>query len=160
MSFVSVSPELLAAAAADLTNLNVGVAAANAAAADATTVLAPAAADEVSVAIATFFGLHGQSYRGVAMQMEAYHAQFVSTLRAGIGAYAYGELVNAQLTVLGVINTPTQVLLGRPLIGDGANATTPGGAGGAGGLLYGNGGAGAAGRRPGWWCWWGRGFVG
>ncbi len=39
------------------------------------------------------------------------------------------------------MNTPTQLLLGRPLIGNGANgAPGTGQAGGAGGLLYGNGG--------------------
>ena len=41
--------------------------------------------------------------------------------------------------------SPVKDLVGRPLFGNGANATTPGAAGAAGGLLYGNGGNGAAG---------------
>lgn len=45
--------------------------------------------------------------------------------------------------VLDVVNGPTQLLLGRPLIGDGANGG-PGQNGGDGGLLYGNGGNGGS----------------
>ncbi|WP_337360551.1 PGRS repeat-containing protein, partial [Mycobacterium tuberculosis] len=44
--------------------------------------------------------------------------------------------------VLGLINAPTQALLGRPLIGNGADGTAANPNGGAGGLLYGNGGNG------------------
>ncbi len=46
----------------------------------------------------------------------------------------------------GIVNAPTEALLGHPLIGNGANgAPGTGGAGGAGGLLFGSGGAGGAG---------------
>src|ERR1043165_7740426 len=45
-----------------------------------------------------------------------------------------------------LINAPTQLLLGRPLIGNGANgAAGTGQAGGAGGILWGNGGTGGSG---------------
>jgi len=44
--------------------------------------------------------------------------------------------------VLGVINEPAQTLLGRPLIGNGADGTAASPNGGAGGLLFGNGGNG------------------
>jgi hypothetical protein len=48
--------------------------------------------------------------------------------------------------VLGVVNAPTEALLGRPLIGNGANgAPGTGQAGGPGGILFGNGGAGGSG---------------
>ncbi|MEK0729033.1 hypothetical protein OSH23_24295, partial [Mycobacterium ulcerans] len=47
---------------------------------------------------------------------------------------------------LNLINTPTNALLGRPLIGNGANgAPGTGQAGGPGGILWGNGGAGGSG---------------
>jgi hypothetical protein len=48
--------------------------------------------------------------------------------------------------LLGIVNAPTDALLGRPLIGNGANgAPGTGAAGGDGGWLIGNGGAGGAG---------------
>ncbi|WP_079088989.1 PE family protein, partial [Mycobacterium tuberculosis] len=139
MSFVLIAPEFVTAAAGDLTNLGSSISAANASA-----VLA-AGADEVSARIAALFGGFGLEYQAISAQVAAYHQRFVQALSTGAGAYASAEAAAAEQIVLGVINAPTQALLGRPLIGDGANATTPGGAGGAGGLLFGNGGAGAAG---------------
>ncbi|BCI88559.1 hypothetical protein NIIDMKKI_37650 [Mycobacterium kansasii] len=53
------------------------------------------------------------------------------------------ELLQQQ--ALNLINAPTNLLLRRPLIGDGANGTAPGQPGQAGGLLLGNGGNGAPG---------------
>ncbi len=44
--------------------------------------------------------------------------------------------------ILGVINAPTELLLGRPLLGDGTAGTAASPNGGAGGLLIGNGGNG------------------
>ncbi len=150
MSFVLIAPEFVTAAAGDLTNLGSSISAANASAASATTQVLAAGADEVSARIAALFGGFGLEYQAISAQVAAYHQRFVQALSTGAGAYASAEAAAAEQIVLGVINAPTQALLGRPLIGDGANATTPGGAGGAGGLLFGNGGAGAAGRpaRP------------
>ncbi len=156
MSFVLIAPEFVTAAAGDLTNLGSSISAANASAASATTQVLAAGADEVSARIAALFGGFGLEYQAISAQVAAYHQRFVQALSTGAGAYASAEAAAAEQIVLGVINAPTQALLGRPLIGDGANATTPGGAGGAGGLLFGNGGAGAAGA-PGRWCrqrWW------
>ncbi len=83
--------------------------------------------------------------------MTAFHDQFVAALTAGGGLYSSAEAAAATplQDLLNVVNAPTQALLGRPLIGDGADGTAPGQAGGAGGLLYGNGGNGAAGTNPG-----------
>ncbi len=150
MSFVLIAPEFVTAAAGDLTNLGSSISAANASAASATTQVLAAGADEVSARIAALFGGFGLEYQAISAQVAAYHQRFVQALSTGAGAYASAEAAAAEQIVLGVINAPTQALLGRPLIGDGANATTPGGAGGAGGLLFGNGGAGAAGAaaRP------------
>ncbi|MCN4187133.1 PE family protein [Mycobacterium tuberculosis] len=145
MSFVLIAPEFVTAAAGDLTNLGSSISAANASAASATTQVLAAGADEVSARIAALFGGFGLEYQAISAQVAAYHQRFVQALSTGAGAYASAEAAAAEQIVLGVINAPTQALLGRPLIGDGANATTPGGAGGAGGLLFGNGGAG----RPG-----------
>lgn len=145
MSFLWVSPDSVAAAATDLSRLGSSVATSNAAAAVPTTQVLAAASDEVSLRIAALFGAHGREYQAVSALVEELQAQFTQTLRASAGSYVWTEVENAQRAVLGVINAPTMTLLGRPLIGDGANATVPGGAGGDGGILFGNGGAGAAG---------------
>ncbi len=141
MSFVLIAPEFVTAAAGDLTNLGSSISAANASAASATTQVLAAGADEVSARIAALFGGFGLEYQAISAQVAAYHQRFVQALSTGAGAYASAEAAAAEQIVLGVINAPTQALLGRPLIGDGANATTPGGAGGAGGLLFGGDGA-------------------
>ncbi|KAF3417715.1 PE family protein, partial [Mycobacterium tuberculosis variant bovis] len=145
MSFVLIAPEFVTAAAGDLTNLGSSISAANASAASATTQVLAAGADEVSARIAALFGGFGLEYQAISAQVAAYHQRFVQASSTGAGAYASAEATAAEQIVLGVINAPTQALLGRPLIGDGANATTPGGAGGAGGSGGGTGGAGGAG---------------
>lgn len=155
MSFVIAVPEFLSAAATDLANLGSTISAANAAASIPTTGVLAAGADDVSAAIAALFGAHAQAYQTISAQAATFHAQFVQTLSAGAGAYANAEAANVQQSLLNAINAPTQALLGRPLIGDGADGTAPGqnggagspGSGAAGGLggAGGNGGAGGGG---------------
>ena len=144
MSFLAVAPDWLTSAAADLENIGSTLGAANAAAAAPTTGLAAAAADEVSAAIATLFGGFGNEYQVVNAQVSAFHQQFVQSLGSASGAYASAEATAASVLdpVFAVINAPTQLLLGRPLIGDGAPGTAANPNGGGGGLLYGNGGNG------------------
>ena len=152
MSFVIAVPDVFTSAASDLAGLGSTIGAANAAAAVSTTGLAVAAADEVSAGIAAVFGMYADEYQAVSAQVAAFHEQFVRALTNTGGSYAAAEAVNVQAfgqavqqTALTAVNTPTQMLTGRPMIGDGANATTPGGAGAPGGLLTGNGGNGAPG---------------
>lgn len=152
MSFVIAVPEFLSAAATDLANLGSTISAANAAASIPTTGVLAAGADDVSAAIAALFGAHAQAYQTISAQAATFHAQFVQTLSAGAGAYANAEAANVQQSLLNAINAPTQALLGRPLIGDGADGTAPGQNGGAGGLGDGVGvdrGTGGAGGRGG-----------
>lgn len=161
MSFLVVVPEFLTSAAADVENIGSTLRAANAAAAASTTALAAAGADEVSAAVAALFARFGQEYQAVSAQASAFHQQFVQTLNSASGSYAAAEatiasqLQTAQHDLLGAVNAPTETLLGRPLIGDGAllgwgaNGGAgglgdgvgvdrgTGGAGGRGGLLYG-----------------------
>ncbi len=153
MSLVSVAPEMVAAAATDLADIGSAVRAANSAAAVSTTRLASAAADEVSVGIAALFGTHAQAYQALSAEASVFHEQFERALTAGAGLYAATEVANASplhtlgQEVLGAVNAPTQALLGRPLIGNGADgAPGSGQAGGAGGILVGNGGNGGSGR--------------
>ena len=67
-----------------------------------------------------------------------------STLFNALTETAAAEAANASPLQLveQLINAPSQALLGRPLIGDGANGTAANPNGGAGGLLWGNGGNG------------------
>jgi len=152
MSYLIAAPDLMATAAADVAGIGASLNAAHAAAATPTTALVSAAGDEVSAAIAALFSSHGQEYQTLNAQAAAFHAQFVQALNGAGSAYAAAEAANAsplqtlEDAILGVINAPTNLLLGRPLIGDGTNgAPGTGQAGGAGGILWGNGGAGGSG---------------
>ncbi|MCV7122770.1 PE family protein, partial [Mycobacterium lacus] len=148
MSFVILTPETMAGTAAQLQGIGSALGTANAAAAARITTVVGAGADEVSAAVAALFSSYAQAYHGVSVEAALFHDRFVQALTAGAGSYAAAEAAAATplQDLLGVINAPTQLLLGRPLIGDGANgAPGTGQAGGAGGLLYGNGGAGGSG---------------
>ncbi|OOK64833.1 PE family protein [Mycobacterium kansasii] len=110
--------------------------------------MVPAAADEISAAITALFANHAWTYQMLSRQANVFHAQFVEALSAASASYAATEAANASpleavvQDLLGVINAPTNALLGRPLIGDGATGTATNPNGGAGGLLFGNGGDG------------------
>ncbi|WP_415624198.1 PE family protein, partial [Mycobacterium intermedium] len=156
MSYLFAIPDVVSTAATTLANIGSALSEANAAAALATTDVMAAGADEVSAAIAAVFGLHAMDYQAIGAQASAFHEQFVRALTAGAGAYASAEAVNAAATanplqalqeqVLNLINTPTETLLGRPLIGNGTDGGVGTGEnGGAGGILWGNGGNGGSG---------------
>jgi hypothetical protein len=152
MSLLFAVPEVMTDATTNLANLGSTINAAHAAAAAPTTAMLAAAEDEVSAAIASMFSRYASAYQALSAQAAAFHAQLVRTLNAGAGAYAAAEAANAaplqtlQQDVLGLINAPINTLLGRPLIGNGANGITNaqgvGTPGGAGGFLYGDGGTG------------------
>jgi|SRR5271166_5746105 len=124
MSFVTVGPEAMLARAADLAGVGSLITDANALAAAETVALQAPAADAVSAAVAAVFGSHAQSYQAIGAQMAAFHDQFVQNLAAGGNAYAGAEAANVQQSLLDLINAPTQAVLGRPLIGDGAPGGT------------------------------------
>lgn len=132
----------------DLASIGSTVSAASAAASAPTVAILAAGADEVSIAVAALFGMHGQAYQALSVQASAFHQQFVQALTAG--AYSYASAEAAAVTPLqqlvDVINAPFRSALGRPLIGNGANGKPGTGQdGGAGGLLYGSGGNGGSG---------------
>ncbi|MGB9306650.1 MAG: PE family protein, partial [Mycobacterium sp.] len=135
MDLLVVAPEFVTAAATDLANVGSTLTQANAAAATPTSQLLAAASDEVSETIAALFGEHAQAYQARSAQAQGFHQQFVQLLTAGAGAYTAAEAANAGplQPLLDLINAPTQLLLGRPLIGDGANGATVAGVGQAGG---------------------------
>ena len=153
MSLLDVTPQLLASATADLKAIGSALDAARAAGAVPITGLLAAGADEISTAIATLFSNHAQAFHALGGQASAFHAQFVQTLNSAEGAYAAAEAANAsplQAVVQATSNTPWfspwQILTGRPLVGDGADAAAGTGKnGGNGGWIYGNGGDGGSG---------------
>ncbi|QUR68066.1 PE domain-containing protein [Mycobacterium spongiae] len=152
MSYLITAPDLLATAAEDVAGIGSSIRAANLAALAPTSTLMAAAGDEVSAAIASLFSGQAQEYQTLSAQVAGFHAQFVHALSRAGGAYAVAEAANASVLpavaedVLAVINAPARLLLGRPLIGDGANGLPgTGQAGEAGGILWGNGGMGGSG---------------
>ena len=94
MSFMTTQPDMLAAAASDLSLIGLAISADNAAAGPSTA-LVPAAADEVSALTAAQFAAHAQLYQAVAAQAAAIHEQFVNTLGTSAGSYAATEAANA-----------------------------------------------------------------
>lgn len=88
--------------------------------------------------------MHGQTYQALSARAAAFHERFVQALATGGGAYAAAEAasVSPLQSALDLLNAPTQALLGRPLVGNGANGAPGTGAnGGDGGILFGSGGA-------------------
>lgn len=153
MSFVLVATEALETAAADAAQIGSALTNGHLAAAIPTTQLAAAGADEVSTAIAAFFGAHGQEYQAVAARAASYYERFVRTLSSAAASYSgaeaaiatslqgplgaastdpVGALEQAWVTsplgrfVDPIINAPTEALFGRDLIGDGGAPTGAG----------------------------------
>jgi hypothetical protein len=98
MSFVSVVPEILSAAADNLQSVGSRIQAQNTAALGPTADLVPAASDEVSALTAMQFTTHALAYQTVSAQAAAIHQMFVTMLTAGAGSYATTEAANAVAT--------------------------------------------------------------
>ncbi|WP_224770197.1 PE family protein [Mycobacterium simulans] len=156
-SYVIAAPAALAAASTDIAGISEAIRAANAAAAPWTTGIAAAAGDEVSEAIATLFGTFGREYQALSAETVSVSDQFAQAFQRGADAYARMDLINASPlrpllnnplvnTAMGLVNMPTQLLMDRPLYGDGADgAPGTGQNGGDGGIISGNGGNGGTG---------------
>ncbi|MBS4729191.1 PE family protein [Mycobacterium sp. SM1] len=95
MSYVTIQPEMLAAAAGNLQGIGATMSAANSAAAAPTTGVIPAAADEVSALTAAQFAAHAQMYQAVSAQAAAIHEMFVTAMQTSAGSYAATEAANA-----------------------------------------------------------------
>jgi PE family len=96
MSLLSVAPDIVAEAGAQLENLGSTLRSATAAAASQTTAVAAPAADQVSMAVAALLGTHGQEFQTINAQAAEFHDEFVSRLGGGAAQYAGAELTNAQ----------------------------------------------------------------
>lgn len=95
MSFVTIDPELLSAAASNLQGVGHAVNAEMASAAAPTTGVAAPAADPVSGLTAALFGSYAQVYQAIAAEAAAVHEQFVTTMSASANSYAATEAANA-----------------------------------------------------------------
>lgn len=100
MSFVITTPELVTTVAGNLANIGSTLQQAVAAAAGPTTGVGPAAADEVSAAIAQLFGTFGREFQTVSARGAAFHADFVNLLNSGATAYLAADVANAGQNLL------------------------------------------------------------
>lgn len=96
MSAVIAVPDLLAQAATQVTAIGHALGAANQTAAS-TQAVPPAAADEVSAAVAQLFSRFGQDYHAAAGQAAAYQQAFAQHLTAAASSYANAETANTSL---------------------------------------------------------------
>ncbi|OBG30733.1 PE family protein [Mycobacterium sp. E3198] len=101
MSYLVAMPDRVQGAAQELAGIRSSLAEAAAAAAGPTTGIATAAQDEVSIAVASLFGNFGGQFQALSAQAQAFHAEFVSLLNAGAGAYLGTEAANAGQGLLG-----------------------------------------------------------
>ena len=149
MSFVIAAPEAFQAAANGLADIRASLADATASAAASTTGVVPAAADEVSAAMSAMFGNFGREFQWLSAQAQAFHAEFVSLMNAGAGAYVSTEVANAEQAVANVINAPAEAILGSPLLPGRVGASAAQSVSAASGLLGGILGGGTSGSTSG-----------
>ena len=118
MTYVIAAPEIVAAAASDLTTLGSTLNGATTAAAPPTTGVLAAGADEVSEAVANLFRTHAKSYQALSARRRPFIEQFVQALKAGAGAYAGAEAANvsplqaAENHALAAVNEPAMCCSG------------------------------------------------
>lgn len=97
MSAVVAVPDLLVQAATQVATIGRMLGAANQTTAASTEQVVPAAADEVSAAVAQLFSRFGQDYQAAAGEAAAYQQQFVQRLTSAATSYATAEAANASL---------------------------------------------------------------
>jgi hypothetical protein len=100
MSFLTTVTEELLAAQTLLQGVNTNLAAQNAGAASATTVVAPAAADPVSIQQAAIFSTYGTTYQGTAGEAQTQLETYVTNLGTSANSYGDAESTNAASALL------------------------------------------------------------
>lgn len=95
MTYVVIQPDLISAAAADVSGIGAAIQQAKDAAAGSTTAVQTAAADEVSAAIAKLFSTYAQDHQAAVAQAAALHDQFAQLLAAAGNAYTQAEAAGA-----------------------------------------------------------------
>lgn len=97
MSIVIAQPDMLSGAAGQLQSINAALQAGNVAAAGPTTVVAPAAADAVSILTAAQFSAHAQLYQAISAQAAWAREQLATVLGLSAGSYAATEAANSAM---------------------------------------------------------------
>ena len=97
MSQLVVAPEVLTMATANVEGIGSGLDAARLAAVVPTTVVAPAAADEVSMAVASLFARYGQQFQALSAQTSALLQQFGQAIDAAANSYLGVEAASSSL---------------------------------------------------------------
>ncbi|MBW0012440.1 PE domain-containing protein [Mycobacterium sp.] len=128
MSYMIAAPEAVALASGELSGIAQAIKGAAAAAAPSTTGIVAAAEDEVSAAIADYFGSYADDFHALTARAALFHDHFVQTLGGSGAAYAAGEAGNVSLLVKGVeqqffdqgVFSPFIYLTGQPLFGKAA----------------------------------------
>jgi PE family len=91
MAYVLADPKIMAAAVSDLATIGSDLSAAHLVAAARTTSVIPAAADEVSAAIANVMSTHARSFQAMAQSASTFHQQFTRNINAAAAAYSSAE---------------------------------------------------------------------
>jgi hypothetical protein len=99
MTFVTTQPDMLAAAAGQLTGVGSELTTHNAVAMASTAAVLPAAADEVSALTAAQFASHAAMYQAVSAHAAAVHELFVTVLGASADSYGATEAANASSAI-------------------------------------------------------------
>jgi hypothetical protein len=94
MSYAIAAPEMMTAAAADLGHIGSTLIEVHKACAASTVGLVPAAADEVSAAVAHLLSRYAEDFHGLAGRAAVFHEQFAQQLSAGAHSYASAESIN------------------------------------------------------------------
>jgi len=100
VAFLTTQTEEMLAAEGLLSGINTNLAAQNAGAAAATTVIAPAAADPVSIQQAAIFSAYGTQYQTIAAEAQTLLQNYAQTLGISSGSYGDTEAVNAAQATL------------------------------------------------------------
>lgn len=130
MSLV-VAPEWIESAAQELAGIRSALTEVTDSIAASTTGIAPAAADEISAAIARAFGEFGEEFQLISAQTRAFHSGIVELLGSTAGAYAGTETANAVQVVANSVSTALAPPAASVLDGLGGGLL----GGGTGGLL-------------------------
>ena len=99
MAYVLADPQVMTAAASDLATIGSNLSAARLVAATQTTSVIPAAADEVSAAIANLMSTHARAFQAIAQSASTFHQQFTHNINAAAASYSSAESgIAAELT--------------------------------------------------------------
>ncbi|WP_445163834.1 PPE family protein, SVP subgroup [Mycobacterium sp. Dal123C01] len=121
MSFLTTATEELLAAQTLLGGVNTNLAAQNAGAAAATTIVAPAAADPVSIQQAATFSTYGTTYQGLAGEAQSQLESYVANLGLSSNSYGDAESANAASAVLADAVSPADAAAAAAAPGPGSS---------------------------------------